>query len=364
MSLIMVMKESANSSMTICHLIPRIGGAGCGVGDYAELLTSRLEAECGFRADILTVEIGPEAGKEGRYEMQVERRSGALAEALEGQSRILLHYVGYGFQKRGCPMWLLRGLKIWKQQHPGAVLITMFHELYASGMPWQSSFWMSPLQRWICRDLARMSDWIVTNRTGSADLLTDMTGREDVIHLPVFSNVGEPDVRVPVENRRPWLVLFGGREWRTTAWVRDRQEIEAACRRWGIQEVLEIGAGETPIVELGVPVRRLGKLPAGEVSDWLCRSRLGFISYPSTYLEKSGIFAAYAAHGVVPVLPQRSMMPQALGVIGNQHYVCPVGGEIAVSFLEERSRDVYAWYQGHHTSEHARTFAKLFSIHA
>ena len=127
-----------------------------------------------------------------------------------------------------------------------------------------------------------------------------------------------------------------------------------------IEEIVEIGAGQTPEVDLGIPVRRLGRLSAEEVSLWMDRCRLGFVSYPSNYLEKSSIFAAYAAHGVVPVLPQRSIVPQTLGVTENRHFVSPGGGEESIAFLEGRSREVFAWYQGHSSTRHAKIFAKLF----
>ena len=343
--------------MNLCQVIPRIGGLGCGVGDYALLLGAELEARQGIRSENWVVEMGLERVRERVVRM--ECRAAVLIEALHDQNTVFLHYVGYGYQKRGCPVWLLRGLEAWKRKNPNARLVTMFHELYASGMPWQSSFWTSPLQRWICRDLARLSDGIVTNREGSALILKRMTGRDDVCNLPVFSNMGEPDERTPVEGREPWVVLFGGKEWRTTALLKDREEIVAACRKWGIEKVVEIGAGETPEIDLGLPTQRLGRLPAEEVSAWLSRCRLGVVSYPSSYLEKSGIYAAYAAHGVVPVLPQRSLVRETLGVVEGRHYTSATTGEDSTAFLEQLSHDVFGWYQGHKVSEHARTFAKL-----
>jgi hypothetical protein len=58
------------------------------------------------------------------------------------------------------------------------------------------------------------------------------------------------------------------------------------------------------------------------------------------------------------------MVPHTLGVIENRHYISLAGGVTALSFLDERSRDVHAWYQGHRTSEHAGAFAELYSKHA
>lgn len=348
--------------MKVCQLIPRIGSFGCGVGDYAALLAEGLACGFGIESNFVAVELGPDACKENRSVKQVERRAGTLAEVLDCQQRVLLHYVGYGFQKRGCPVWLLRGLKSWKRRQDGARLTTMFHELYATGLPWQSSFWTSPLQRGICRELARLSDGLVTNRAASAGILKRICGRDEVLNLPVFSNVGEPEMRLPIEDREPRLVVFGGSVWRRKALGEDVEDVRAICRTWGIEEVIEIGPGATPLVELGVPLRKLGALPAVEVSAWMTRSRLGFISYPSSYLEKSGIFAAYAAHGVIPVLPERLMQPDTLGVAAGRHYLSAGQGGNSPSFIEERSRDVFAWYQGHRVTEHARIFADLLKI--
>ncbi len=51
----------------------------------------------------------------------------------------------------------------------------------------------------------------------------------------------------------------------------------------------------------GIPVRRHGVLPAAEVSRLLLGSLAGFVAYPAYFLPKSTIFAAYCAHGVLPV---------------------------------------------------------------
>lgn len=332
-----------------------------GVGDYALLLGRGLCENYGWHSTFAVAH--PNLGQrehDGFEVTPLEEHSGSgFAANLKSFDCVLLHYVGYGYQQRGCPHWLLLGLRRWKRENPNAHLATMFHELYAFGRPWQSSFWTSPLQQWICRELARISDGIVTNREESAEILRRMTQRDEVFNLPVFSSMGEPHVSYPLVEREPLMVLFGGKDWRTTAFIKDRFEIEAACHKWGIKKIIEIGAGQTPEVNLNVPVLRLGRLSAEEVSIWMSRCRLGFVSYLSSYLEKSSIFAAYAAHGVVPVLPKRAMIPKTLGVIENRQYVCVTTRGESMEFLEERSRDVYAWYQGHCSRQHTKIFANL-----
>ncbi|WP_259058178.1 hypothetical protein [Salinibacter ruber] len=44
--------------------------------------------------------------------------------------------------------------------------------------------------------------------------------------------------------------------------------------------------------------------PAEEISTSLLNARIGLLHYPAAYVTKSGVMAAYMAHGVVPVLVQ------------------------------------------------------------
>ena len=76
---------------------------------------------------------------------------------------VLLHYSGYGYAPRGAPLWLVEGLERWKEHRARRRLIVMFHETWASGLPWQSSFWLCPLQRWCVARIARLADAVVTN---------------------------------------------------------------------------------------------------------------------------------------------------------------------------------------------------------
>ena len=57
------------------------------------------------------------------------------------------------------------------------------------------------------------------------------------------------------------------------------------------------------------PIER-GRLSEEEVSQCLQRSKYGLLSYRPSYLAKSGVFAAYAAHGVACLLvakPERNL---------------------------------------------------------
>ena len=118
---------------------------------------------------------------------------------------VFLQMSGYGFDKRGAPLWLLHEIE--KRRTHIKTLGIFFHELYAVGPPWTSSFWLSPVQRRISRRLAGLSDFWMTNREGSEQWLRRFSGDKPHAVLPVFSNVGE--TVTPARPRLPRIVVFG-----------------------------------------------------------------------------------------------------------------------------------------------------------
>ncbi len=345
----------------VLQIVPLLHPACSGVGDYALILARRFRDDYGVSTTFAVAHPNPDQTELNGFEVVSLDLDGRLdiSNRLRAFTCVFLHFVGYGFQKRGCPFWLQRLLKKWKQDVPELNLVTLFHELYATGLPWQSSFYTSPFQRAITTNIARLSCDIVTNRTESAAKLTRMTGRGGILRLPVFSNVGEPQTRRPISERDPILIVFGSVGWRSQVFGRDYLDLKQACRNWGVEQVFEVGPGLIELPQLEVPCHSLGVLSSFEVSSLMQRARLGFLSYSSAFLEKSGIYAAYSAHGVVTILPQRSMSSKTLGVTAGRHYVSAKNDFNSLGFLEERSCDVFNWYQTHTSAVHADAFAEL-----
>jgi len=220
-----------------------------------------------------------------------------------GTSRVLVHYANYGYSRRGCPRWLIRRLERWTTTGAIDRLVTVFHELYATGPPSTSAFWLSPIQRSLARRLARTSTSLATSLSFYGSVLGRWSGRDDVRVLPVPSAVGEPESVAEAARRPARLVVFGSPGNRRRAYVEYRDALETTCEALALEEILDVGGPvpEVPEAVGGVPVRALGQLPDTEVSRLLVGSRVGFLAYPPDFLEKSSIFAAYAAHGLVPV---------------------------------------------------------------
>jgi hypothetical protein len=153
------------------------------------------------------------------------------------------------------------------------------------------------------------------------------------------------------------MVLFGGRGARARAYGEQRGELRgdllAACRSLGIEEIADVGPPLERTEETvdGIPVRRHGVLPAAEVSRLLLGSLAGFVAYPAYFLPKSTIFAAYCAHGLLPVQAWRRRS---------------LAGETAPRWTgsgdpQETASAAHAWYGGHTLARQAARFRDLLT---
>ena len=75
-------------------------------------------------------------------------------------------------------------------------------------------------------------------------------------------------------------------------------------RAAGIESILDIGppVDDRMIARLPLPMTRCGFLDSPSASAAMLRARVGVLDYPLDFAAKSGIFAAYAAHGVAPLI--------------------------------------------------------------
>lgn len=300
---------------SILHITPSLPPAVCGVGDYATVVGTSMEQSysglgCGYLAagyrqrrlaravctsDWLWQEIG-----DGLDSLPAANR--------HGDSVIVLHYSGYGYSPDGAPAWLATALESRPAWGVNIRIATFFHELYANGWPWKRAFWQSSRQRSVAIRIARASDRLLTNRGESAAWLERVTGRPagSVPHLPVPSNVGEP-VEVPgYFDRPPQGVVFGGLRFkRPFVQGRGAKTTAGVCQKLGLTRLVDIGKpidiDRKPFAKAGVEIAQMGYLEKEQVSQQLSKSRVGFFDYFPNHLEKSGILAALAAHGVAPL---------------------------------------------------------------
>lgn len=352
------------------QVVPRLPPSVDGVGDYALNLALQLRKDCGIETHFVVGDdtwSGPGRLEEFTISKVADRSRDSLLRLLPraGGSAvpILLHYVGYGYEKRGCPRWLVEGLRRWVGEDGGGVLLTMFHEVYARGPVWSSSFWLSPAQRKLAAALARISRASFTSRSAYAEIIRRMSRKPgaSVSVLPVFSNVGEPELLPPpLAERRRRLVVFGGRGQRQRVFGKSLRALERVCRAMEIGEVFDIGqhVGHD-VVRLGeATVTSTGRLAADEISRLLADAVAGFFHYPTDYLSKSTIFAAYCAHRMIPVV-DAEVEKQADELKDGLHFwtASRGGDDWDLAQGQEVADRAYHWYQGHALPRQAQTFA-------
>lgn len=343
-------------------IVPMLPPAVSGVGDYAVRLAGELKRIGGVETHFLNVDrAAPTESIDGFAVSTLDAQSAtSLINRLGNRDgAVVLQYSGYGYQKRGCPRWLVSGLESWHRLGRQRRLITMFHELAAFGPPWTSAFWLSMTQRSLAARLARLSDRCLTNRRGYAQFLEQARGANvgTVLVYPVFSNVGEPDSLPAPSSRSRRLVVFGSAGWRQRAFGESMRDLEVVVRALRIEEVADVGEHIAGIPEriAEAPVRACGWLDAQATSALLRDSLAGFFTYPPNFLAKSGIFAAYAAHGLVPVGATRRHRGED-GLVEGTHYLLASSlHRMAASDerLQSISSSVRAWYELHSLARHA-----------
>ena len=279
---------------------------------------------------------------------------------------VLLHYVGYGYAKRGCPIWLVKGLENCLLEYPNLRLMVIFHELFAFGLPWQSSFWTSLYQRWLSAKLAKLASACCASWRQSAEWLGEKAPkhRGRVACSPVFSNVGEASQLPGFERRHPHLVVFGGVATRSRAYAWNIERMEHALKELQISQIVDIGPPCSTPPKMSIPIVFRGCLPANKVSAEMSISRFGYFNCPIDCLSKSGVFAAYAAHGLVPLCSQRNAKPNFEGLESGVHLL-NLENALARELpqVETVAGNVRTWYATHSLERQTARLCALMEFH-
>lgn len=355
--------------MNLTAIIPRLPPVVDGIGDYALCLARSLRDNVGITTRFIVTDpawtgVGEVEGFEVRRmtSHSTDELLNLLAGDLSTFEQVLLHYEGYGYATRGCPFWLVEALERWRHASDKRLLVTMFHELYASGPAWTSSFWLSRVQKNLTARLARLSDQWLTSLERYERVVRKMSGKESSApHLAVFSSIGEPQSAAPLNERRRRLVVFGTRGRRIEVYKRSAADLNRICGTLRIEEIVDIGrVVDFDIARvLDVPVVTCGELPGSEVSDVLLDSVAGVIDYPASMLGKSTIFAAYCSHRMIPIVANYGDgRPADALEAGNHYWLSRVASEqVSMASGQLMADRAFEWYQAHSLSAHARRLA-------
>lgn len=306
-----------------------------GVRDYADILASGLRAH-GHDATVFTWQ------KDKVEEIDVH---------IASSDCIYLQYSGYGFAKRGAPLWMVSHLR--ERRSEIRRLGVFFHELFASGPPWGSAFWLSPVQRYVAAELAKLSDFWLTNRELSSQWLASHAADSPNAVLAVFSNVGEHAAYLSARKRK--VVVFGSAPRRRKTYAEAGTRLFQWIKRHGL-ELHDIGS---PLCDATLDARleehgaqRHGRIETTQVNELLSDAMFGLLACPVEFVAKSGVFAAYCAHGVTPVLLSEGRALCDRLKVGEQYLPTDIFESNELFAERNHGYEAWRWYMEHDTRQH------------
>ena len=338
----------------LVQLVPDFAPNICGIGDYAHVLDASIQQL--YQRPSRIVVANP--GWQGQHttaiviDRSAESFAAVIANVAVDQPRVdvLVHYEPYGYAVNAQPHWLVGCLAVARQASAQSVGVFV-HEPGHRGAPWRRSFWRYGGQQRILRDIGLNADWVVTSCEALVAHLDRNKVSVDAV-LPVVSNVGEPSGNSSFAQRANQMVVFGSRNRKDRLYGDYAEQLLDWAIALKVERIVDVGPPcQSGRLQNGpVNFAALGVLPASEVSQLLLDSCYGVLHTEPPWLAKSGVFAAYASHGVVPVVltQQRS---ESDGLMPERHYLSgapDVSGDHAT-----RSQAVYDWYQQHRGIKHA-----------
>ena len=345
-----------------------------GVGDYSLTIAKKLRTKFECDTVFATFNAGSKKIADGFEVVSVE---GLFEPSFPKYDQLLLHYVNYGFQKRGVPFRLLSILRRLRHQQRSR-LITIFHELYASGPPWTSAFWLRPFQKHLAKSVGRLSDGCIVSSDNSSHELQQLVPSAHVEMHPVPSGLGEPSLSPSqIADRDPhrWAIV-GGTDLA-------ERSLRSFLQLWsGIpdsiapKKLIVLGGHENPatrslLVDLAIESDYRPRIAANDASEILKTCSFAFLNYfhrpdvETSVILKSSAFASVCAHAVIPVFPHRGSEISRDGErMPGPFFVEPDRCEIPGGLERAKvATGIYDWYQRHASSELlVQGIAKLFGL--
>ena len=276
----------------------------------------------------------------------------------EDVDTIILHYC----QPEGClfdnQYWLMKLLqKSVKQKN--LKLIVIFHEMSLTFSLKKKIKFLYPQRFFAAYGIAKMAHTVFTPSANFQAILAKWLGFP-VRCMPVFSNIGEPKYVPALEKRKRRMIVFGTGYSRERVYKKFHKELLLSCRGLDIQEIYDVGGGlkpELPNLQ-GIRLVRIGEKPSEVVSQLMLDSFAGFFDYSHTPedIGKSGIFAAYCSHGLIPISSRYNAF-EATGLELNKHYIVANKQFNNLSLIQLKfiADNAHQWYKNH-------DFEKLINI--
>jgi len=279
---------------------PNIGG----IGHYAKLLAHQLIKE-GINSKFLVSDLCD--CKITNNVKLFGKKTLKLSNLLENYNskEIILHFSGYGFATRGLCFELIKSIKDWKQRDKKNRLITIFHEIYATGPIYRTSFWTYFPQKYLAKNLFKSSDISVTNNKENQLILSSFEKGKKVKIFSTFSNIGQINYYKNLNKRKEIAIIFGGSFQKKILYddiFLNQKRYYNLLSELSIKRILDVGPKVVNLKKIiNIPIKAIGIKSKKFISNLFSKAKVGLIFYPISQMPKSGIVAAYAAHGILIV---------------------------------------------------------------
>ena len=108
-----------------------------------------------------------------------------------------------------------------------------------------------------------------------------------------------------------------------------------------------------------ISVKTMGFLKPQEISNLLLRVRFGFLESSTRMFAKSGVFAAYCAHGVIAISCRKFNGAEDGLKKGRDFICCDFEKNMEEDVFESISSAAYSWYSQHRLDKQVLTWVKL-----
>lgn len=353
----------------ILQIIPRLPLFNDGVGDYSVKLSKVLYQNFDILTDFLIFDTQSKIRNLDGYSVRKmsEHNPDAFLSLLPQDIEVIvLQYSNYPYLKNKlkAPFWLVKAFELAVKTRQIRLLV-MFHELPV--LKWKSINILNPIQSLMTYQLGKVADIRITNNAKFQSTLSRWINKP-VICIPNFSNVGEL-IEIPrLIERKPQMLTFGTTHNRLRLYQKYLKYLLQACKTLGIEEIYDIGQ-KIDICQddlQGIRLVQMGKQPSEVVSQMMSTSLAGFLDY-SWYpgcLGKSTVFAAFCAHGLVPILTKYNPS-EADGIEINKHYLVAktLPNKMRLEKLQVIADNAHQWYSSHRLIDNAKTFAsQIFDL--
>ncbi|MDQ6623163.1 MAG: glycosyltransferase, partial [Verrucomicrobiota bacterium] len=148
------------------------------MNDELIMITPEVEAGAGGVADY-TLRLVTEWGDAIRVRYLTPRDGDILAKLPAAGGKVLLQYSAYGFQRRGFPRRLLRGLREWKTR-TGGLLVIMFHEIWSFRSAFSVDYFVQHFHRAEIGQLLRVADAVFTSTPDQVEHLRRLAPESNI----------------------------------------------------------------------------------------------------------------------------------------------------------------------------------------